>query len=65
MTADPRKPWKAIVAGVVAFIGLLWANLEGRQDRLGEFGVAEWLGVLIPTAIAFGATYYVPNPRVG
>ena len=65
MNADPARPWKAIIAGVVAFSGLLWANLEGRQDRLGTLNWNEWLTILIPTVIAFAATYAVRNPEVG
>lgn len=59
---DPARPWKAVAAGVVAFLGLLWANLEGRQDRLGTLSVNEWITVLVPTVLVFAGTYAVPNP---
>jgi hypothetical protein len=63
VVADPQKPWKAVAAAVVAFIGLLWANLAGHQADLGHMSVQDWLTVIVPTVVAFGATYAVPNPK--
>lgn len=64
VVADPRRPWKAVTAGVVAFAGLLWANLAGHQDTLGNLTVNEWVTIAVPTLLTFAATYQVPNPKV-
>jgi hypothetical protein len=63
---DKTKPWKAAASAAVAFLSLLWINLQGdgKQDQLTTMTVQDWLTVLIPTIIAFGATYLVPNPKV-
>lgn len=64
VVADPKRPWKAIAGAVVAFIGLLWAALEGHRNDLGNMTLEEWLSVLVPTFLAFAAIYIVPNPKV-
>lgn len=64
VTADPKRPYKAYVAGFLAFLGLLWANLQGTPDW-GTLGFQDWLTILIPTILTFGATYVVANPLVG
>lgn len=61
--ADPKRPWKAYAAMVVAFIGLLWANLQGVED-FGTLDFQDWLTIVVPTLITFGATYFVENPKV-
>jgi hypothetical protein len=61
---DPKRPWKAIAGAVVTFLGLLWAALEGKQDRLGSMTLVEWLSVLVPTILTFAAVYGIPNPKV-
>lgn len=61
--ADPKRPWKAYAAMVVAFIGLLWANLQGVED-FGTLDFQDWLTIVVPTIITFGATYFVENPKV-
>jgi hypothetical protein len=63
VTADPKRPYKAYAAGFLAFLGLLWANLQGTPDW-GTLGVQDWLTILIPTILTFGATYVVANPLV-
>lgn len=62
--ADPKRPWKAIAATAVAFLGLLWANLEGHRDNLGNLTLNEWVTIVVPTILAFAATYAVRNPKV-
>jgi drug/metabolite transporter (DMT)-like permease len=59
--ADPKKPWKAIVGAVVTFVGLVWANLDGRTD-FDAITRNEWIGAVLGAVIAFGAVYGIPNP---
>lgn len=61
--ADPKRPWKAVLGALVAFLGLVWANLEGR-DNLANMTVMEWLTVFVPAILTFGAVYGVSNPQV-
>jgi hypothetical protein len=63
VVADPKKPWKAIAAAVFAFLGLFWANLQGVED-LGTLDLMDWVTIIIPTLVTFGATYFVENPKV-
>ena len=55
---------KAVVAGIIAFLGSLLATVQGRTD-LGTMGFADWLVVILTAAVAGGATYIVPNRPKG
>jgi len=61
--ADPKRPYKAYAAMVVAFIGLIWANLAGRES-LNDLTAMEILSIVVPAILTFGATYLVENPKV-
>ena len=61
--ADPKRPYKAIAAGVLAFLGLLWANLQG-VDNWSTLGFQDWVTIIVPTILTFGGTYFVSNPTV-
>lgn len=57
----PRKPYKAIVSFVVAFLGALIATLQGRTD-LDTMTLTDWLIVAGAAAVTAGAVYQTPNP---
>ena len=61
LESDPKRPWKALVAGVVAFLGTLWAQLQGVEDW-NTLGLRDWLTIVVPTVLAFAGTYLVRNP---
>lgn len=61
--ADPRKPYKAIAALVVTFLGLLWANLEGKE-QWDTLGFQDWVTIIVPTVLATAAVYGIRNPKV-
>lgn len=61
--ADPRRPYKAIAAFFITVIGLLWANLAGR-DSFDNMTTMEWLTIIVPTILATGAVYGIENPMV-
>ena len=61
--ADPKRPWKAYAALVVAFIGLVWANLQGVEEW-SSLDVQDWVTIIVPSVLTFGATYVVENPKV-
>lgn len=54
------KPYKAIAAFLVTFLGTLWANLNGRED-LATMGVVDWITVIVPTLLATAAVYGISN----
>lgn len=53
---DPKKPWKAVVAAVVAAASVLLAEW---QDVLPA-----WLLVVLMALVGGGTTYAVRNPPV-
>ena len=61
--ADPGKPWKAIAGAAVALLGLLWANLSGVENW-GSLDLQDWVTIVVPAILTFGATYFVRNPLV-
>lgn len=61
VVADPKKPYKAIAGALITFLGLLWANVQGA-DNLKTVG--DWITILVPTILAFGAIYGIANPVV-
>jgi hypothetical protein len=62
--ADPRRPYKAYGTLVVTFLGLLWANLEGRETW-GSLGFQDWATIVVPTILATAAVYGIRNPKAG
>ena len=60
---DPKRPYKAYAAAAVAFLGLLWANLQGVEDW-GSLDFQDWVTIVVPAVLTFGATYLVGNPLV-
>lgn len=61
IVANPKRPYKAIAAFVLTFLGTLWANLSGH-DSLGNMSAMEWLSIIVPTLVATGAVYGIANP---
>jgi uncharacterized membrane protein YjjB (DUF3815 family) len=55
-----NKPYKAIAAFVITFIGTLWANLNGRTD-FNTMTFADWMTVVVPTILATAAVYGISN----
>jgi len=58
----PTKPYKAIVAGVLGFLFMLWVNLNGRPD-LGHMGWQDWLIVILGTLATVAPTPSRTRPR--
>lgn len=60
---DPRRPWKAIAAGLApAVITLLWALTPG-SDAGSSLSQPE-IGAVVTAALgAFGITFAVPNAK--
>lgn len=63
VVADPKRPYKAYAGMFVALLGLIWANLEGR-DSLDNMTMMEWLSIIIPALLTFGTVYKVTNPKI-
>lgn len=63
MEADPKRPWKAVAAFVLAFLTALYASLQGRET-LDTMSVQEWLIVILGAVVTAGATYMIRNPKV-
>lgn len=64
VVADPKRPYKAIAAFVLAFLAALYATIQGRTD-LNTMTVQDWLIVVIGAVVTAGGTYLVTNPKVG
>jgi hypothetical protein len=60
---DPRRPWKAAVAFVLAFLTALYATLQGRPD-VEQMKLLDWGIVVLGAVVTAGATYVVTNPKV-
>lgn len=54
------KPYKAVVAGVLAFLTALYATLQGRTD-LDTMKAMDWFIVVLGAVVTAGATYVVSN----
>jgi hypothetical protein len=63
MKDDPARPWKAIVAFVLAFLTALYATLQGRPD-VDQMKALDWAIVVLGAVVTAGATYVVSNPKV-
>jgi hypothetical protein len=57
----PTQPYKAIVAGVLAFLGALYFELKGRETIEG-MSASEWFMVILAAVVISGATWAMPNP---
>lgn len=57
----PTKPYKAVVAFVLAFLTALYATLQGRTD-LDTMKVGDWLIVILGAVVTAGAVYVTTNP---
>lgn len=55
------KPYKAVAAFVLAFLGALLATVQGRTD-LDSMKAVDWLIVVGSALVTAGATYAVTNP---
>lgn len=55
------KPYKAIAAFVLTFIGALVATVQGRTD-LDTMRVLDWLIVVGAALVTAGSVYGVTNP---
>jgi hypothetical protein len=59
MKDDPTKPYKAIYAAVIAFLGTL-----GTAFTDGGVSSQEWIAIVLATVLAGGGTYGLANPQV-
>jgi hypothetical protein len=57
----PTKPWKAVAAFALTFIGALIATVQGRTD-LDTMRVLDWLIVVGSALVTAGTVYGVTNP---
>lgn len=57
----PTKPYKAVVAFVLAFLTALYATLNGRAD-LDSMKLLDWAIVVLGAVVTAGAVYAVSNP---
>lgn len=55
------KPYKAVAAFALAFIGALVATVQGRTD-LSTMKLLDWLIVVGSAVVTAGAVYRVENP---
>ena len=49
------------VVAAFALLGLIWANLQGVEDW-GTLDFQDWVTIVVPAVLVFGATYFVSNP---
>lgn len=59
----PTKPYKAIAAFVLTFIGALVASIQGRPD-VDSLKVIDWLIIVGSALVTAGTVYGVTNPPV-
>jgi uncharacterized membrane protein YidH (DUF202 family) len=55
-----NKPYKAVAAAVLTFLGTLLASIQGRKE-FDELTVLEWLIVFGSAAVATLGVYVVDN----
>lgn len=55
------KPYKAVVAFVLAFLTALYATLQGRTD-IDTMKAMDWAIVVLGAVVTAGAVYAVSNP---
>lgn len=64
MTRPDTKPYKAIAAFVLTFLGTLYATVQGRTD-LDTMGWRDWLIIVVASLVTTGAVYGITNPAIG
>lgn len=62
MVDDPKRPYKAVVAFILAFLTALYATLQGRPD-LENLKPLDWGIIVLGALVTAGATYVVTNPK--
>lgn len=55
------KPYKAVVAFVLTFLGTLLASVQGRKE-FSDLTTLEWLIVIGTALVTTGAVYGITNP---
>lgn len=55
------KPYKAIAAFVLTFLGTLIASIQGRKE-FSELTTLEWLIVICSALVTTAVVYGVTNP---
>lgn len=63
MEADPKRPYKAVAAFVLAFLTALYATVQGRPTLEGMTAM-DWFVVILGAVVTAGTTYVVRNPKV-
>lgn len=56
------KPYKSVLAFILATGALIWTDLQGRKDWGDLDTVQEWLSIIIPAVLVAGGTWLIPNP---
>lgn len=57
----PTKPYKAVAAFVLTFLGTLLASIQGHKE-FSDLTPLEWLIVIGTALVTTGAVYHVTNP---
>lgn len=57
-----NKPYKAVAAFVLTFLGTLLATIQGRTD-LNSMRFMDWAIVVLSAVVTTGAVYQVDNNR--
>ena len=57
------KPYKAVAAFVLTFLGTLLASIQGKKE-FSDLTALEWLIVLGTALVTTGAVYGITNPPV-
>lgn len=55
------KPYKAVAAFVLTFLGTLLASIQGRKE-FGDLTLLEWVIVVGTALVTTGVVYGVTNP---
>jgi hypothetical protein len=63
MATATTKPYKAIIAAVLAGLTALIATVTGESDKLNS--VNDWVIIIVAAVVTGAATYTVPNPPTG
>jgi hypothetical protein len=58
---DPKKPYKAIVGFLIAFVGALVTAIT--QENIDQLGWQGWIAVVATALITAGGVYQVTNPE--
>lgn len=55
------KPYKAVAAFVLTFLGTLVASIQGRKE-FADLTALEWLIIVVSALVTTGAVYQITNP---